>query len=424
MYLVGFMGAGKSTVARSLARRLDWKAEDIDERIEQRERRDIPTIFRQDGEPYFRGVERQELIALLPRARHRGRHRRWNVRRTGRPRADASRRRLCLAGRAVRDNPRPRARGRPAAARRPTASRWKDFIISGSWLTGNRISGSTRAVVPSKSSWTKSSSGSKVRPDAHPRHAATSTPTWRPSRRGACRGAGPIGYDEILVLGDLVGYGATIPTPSSTKSAPCARAPSFAAITTRSGSASRALKASTRSRGTRSGGRYDALTADNRNWLAALPAGPVIVGDLIEICHGTPFDEDAYVFDDLDALRALHASQRPLCLFGHTHVQIGYALAGDQFTLTTMDEKRPLVIPFALDSQAPGEPGLGRPAPRRRPPCRLRRRRHRSHGDRDLPHRVSNPEGAAPNPRGGPARGARAAPRARRWDGSDRRLST
>lgn len=66
VYLVGFMGAGKTTVARALARRLDWKVEDIDDRIEQRERRDIPTIFRQEGEPYFRGVERQELIALLP----------------------------------------------------------------------------------------------------------------------------------------------------------------------------------------------------------------------------------------------------------------------------------------------------------------------------------------------------------------------
>jgi shikimate kinase len=66
VYLVGFMGAGKTTVARALARRLHWKTEDIDDRIEQRERRDIPTIFRQDGEPYFRGVERQELIALLP----------------------------------------------------------------------------------------------------------------------------------------------------------------------------------------------------------------------------------------------------------------------------------------------------------------------------------------------------------------------
>ena len=66
IYLVGFMGAGKTTVARALARRLDWKIEDIDERIEQRERRDIPTIFRQEGEPYFRSIERQELIALLP----------------------------------------------------------------------------------------------------------------------------------------------------------------------------------------------------------------------------------------------------------------------------------------------------------------------------------------------------------------------
>lgn len=66
LYLVGFMGAGKSTVARALARRLDWKVEDIDERIEKRERRDIPTIFRQDGEPYFRSVEQEELIALLP----------------------------------------------------------------------------------------------------------------------------------------------------------------------------------------------------------------------------------------------------------------------------------------------------------------------------------------------------------------------
>jgi shikimate kinase len=66
VYLVGFMGAGKTTVARALARRLHWKTEDIDDRVEQRERRDIPTIFRQDGEPYFRGVERQELIALLP----------------------------------------------------------------------------------------------------------------------------------------------------------------------------------------------------------------------------------------------------------------------------------------------------------------------------------------------------------------------
>lgn len=59
------MGAGKTSVARALARRLDWKIEDIDDRIVAHERRDIPTIFRQDGEPYFRSLERQQLIELL-----------------------------------------------------------------------------------------------------------------------------------------------------------------------------------------------------------------------------------------------------------------------------------------------------------------------------------------------------------------------
>jgi shikimate kinase len=65
IYLVGFMGAGKSTVARALAKRLDWRVEDIDERIEREERRDIASIFRQQGEPYFRNLERKALIDLL-----------------------------------------------------------------------------------------------------------------------------------------------------------------------------------------------------------------------------------------------------------------------------------------------------------------------------------------------------------------------
>jgi shikimate kinase len=66
VYLVGFMGAGKSTVARALARRLHWRVEDIDARIEASEQRDIPSIFRQSGEAYFRALERQVLLDLLP----------------------------------------------------------------------------------------------------------------------------------------------------------------------------------------------------------------------------------------------------------------------------------------------------------------------------------------------------------------------
>src|SRR5205823_3323394 len=68
---------------------------------------------------------------------------------------------------------------------------------------------------------------------------------------------------------------------------------------------------------------------ENREWLAALPRGPQVIDDLIEICHGSPFDEDAYIFDELDALRALKASTRPLCLFGHTHFPVSFELPDD-----------------------------------------------------------------------------------------------
>jgi shikimate kinase len=66
IYLVGFMAAGKSTVARALAARLGWRAEDIDELIEARERRTVAEIFRTQGEPYFRAREREILKLLLP----------------------------------------------------------------------------------------------------------------------------------------------------------------------------------------------------------------------------------------------------------------------------------------------------------------------------------------------------------------------
>jgi shikimate kinase len=66
LYLVGFMAAGKTTVARALASRLGWRAEDIDELIEARERLTVTEIFARHGEPYFRAAERDILKLLLP----------------------------------------------------------------------------------------------------------------------------------------------------------------------------------------------------------------------------------------------------------------------------------------------------------------------------------------------------------------------
>ena len=60
------MSAGKTTVAAMLGRRIGWRAEDVDERIEARERRSVSAIFVQEGEGYFRQIEREVLGELLP----------------------------------------------------------------------------------------------------------------------------------------------------------------------------------------------------------------------------------------------------------------------------------------------------------------------------------------------------------------------
>ena len=66
LYLVGFMGAGKTTVARAIGRNTGWRVEDVDQRIEAREHRSVAAIFSQQGEPYFRQLERRILGELLP----------------------------------------------------------------------------------------------------------------------------------------------------------------------------------------------------------------------------------------------------------------------------------------------------------------------------------------------------------------------
>ena len=67
IYLVGFMGAGKSTVARALATRLDWRAEDIDERIERaRAARHSEHFQAARANPTSAPWSAQALIDLLP----------------------------------------------------------------------------------------------------------------------------------------------------------------------------------------------------------------------------------------------------------------------------------------------------------------------------------------------------------------------
>jgi shikimate kinase len=69
VFLVGFMGAGKTTVGRALSRRLGLPFEDLDDRIQHREGKTIEQIFRESGEAEFRKAETAALRELLGESR-------------------------------------------------------------------------------------------------------------------------------------------------------------------------------------------------------------------------------------------------------------------------------------------------------------------------------------------------------------------
>ena len=177
--------------------------------------------------------------------------------------------------------------------------------------------------------------------------------------------AGAESFDHALVLGDLVGYGAD-------PNAVIERVLTLPSATFIRGNHDKVGAGLENVDGFNYLARHaiawtaTALTPTHRTWLAALPQGPVRVDPLVEICHGAPFDEDAYIFDDLDAMRALRASERPLCLFGHTHVPAAYrfdtelrtvgAVHGAHLQLTVDHQARYLVNCGAVGQPRDGDP--------------------------------------------------------------------
>jgi shikimate kinase len=69
VFLVGFMGAGKTSVGRALGQRLNWIFEDLDDRIQQAQGRTVAEIFRTSGEAAFRQAEHVALREMLEELR-------------------------------------------------------------------------------------------------------------------------------------------------------------------------------------------------------------------------------------------------------------------------------------------------------------------------------------------------------------------
>lgn len=65
IFLIGYMGAGKTTVGRQLSKRLDLPFYDLDQVIEESEGQRVADIFERNGEAGFRGVERNTLQRMI-----------------------------------------------------------------------------------------------------------------------------------------------------------------------------------------------------------------------------------------------------------------------------------------------------------------------------------------------------------------------
>jgi predicted phosphodiesterase len=128
-------------------------------------------------------------------------------------------------------------------------------------------------------------------------------------------------YDAVLVLGDLVGYGAD---PNAVVERVQALRPIASVRGNHDKVAAGLDDADDFNQMARSAARWTrlALTPAALDYLRELPIGPVIVDDYVEICHGSPLDEDLYVVADVDATRSIAVARRALCLFGHTHVAL------------------------------------------------------------------------------------------------------
>ena len=65
IFLVGFMGTGKTTLGRMLAERLGWEFQDLDAVLEKDEGAPITRIFAEKGEPFFRELETRSLARIV-----------------------------------------------------------------------------------------------------------------------------------------------------------------------------------------------------------------------------------------------------------------------------------------------------------------------------------------------------------------------
>lgn len=135
-------------------------------------------------------------------------------------------------------------------------------------------------------------------------------------------------FDAVLVLGDLVGYGGA---PNQVVEAVRELGPRLHTVR---GNHDKVVT------GIDSGSNFNQtaltaaqwtttrLTPANLRYVRDLPQGPLRIEESVAICHGSPLDEDTYVFSDVDAWEIFSSFSMPVTFFGHTHIPSVFSLEG------------------------------------------------------------------------------------------------
>ena len=143
-------------------------------------------------------------------------------------------------------------------------------------------------------------------------------------------------FDAVLVLGDLVGYGAA---PNQVVEAVRELGPRLYTVR---GNHDKVVT------GIDSGSNFNQtaltaaqwttgrLTPGNLRYVRYLPQGPLQIEEGVAICHGSPLDEDTYVFSDVDAYEIFSQYSMPVVFFGHTHIPSIFSLEGRRLGVTAL----------------------------------------------------------------------------------------
>ena len=173
-------------------------------------------------------------------------------------------------------------------------------------------------------------------------------------------------FDAWLVLGDLVGYGAAPnQVVDDVRALPgrvlVVRGNHDKVVAGLEDGASFNQAALASARWT-----TERLTAANLRYVKELPRGPLQVEEGVAICHGSPLDEDSYLFSAFDAFEVFATYPARLIFFGHTHIPSLFVsrghdvqvavLRGDNGTLKLEPGRRYLINPGSIGQPRDRDP--------------------------------------------------------------------